>query len=47
MGDGYTKVVVACLSGIFSEDIASGAAAEMGMLYIENVISKLEKLQLS
>jgi hypothetical protein len=47
MGDGYTNVVVACLSGIFSEDIASGAAAEMGMLYIENVISKLEKLQLS
>jgi len=47
MGDGYTKVVVACISGIFSEDIASGAATEMGMLYIENVISKLEKLQLS
>lgn len=46
MGQGYTNVIISCLSGEFKaegEDFKDGG---MGFLYMINVISKLEKLQL-
>jgi serine/threonine protein kinase len=48
MGEGYTNVVISCLSGDFKvEKPDRFQDGGIGFVYMINVISKLEKLQLS
>lgn len=48
MGEGYTNVVISCLSGDFKVEKGDRYKdGGIGFVYMINVISKLEKLQLS
>ena len=47
MGEGYTKVIISCLSGDFKVDnVENFRDGGIGFQYMIHVISKLERLQL-